>query len=764
MSEKNIIEILSSDTLETIVDKLNGNFRQLSSLGGGPQGPQGKQGIPGLPGLQGPQGIQGEEGEAGTKIVPISDNGWPLKEDMEENTLYFGMDGNGNLMIRTLNSDASEIEETEIVSNEKIDLQGFFEQLYVASNEQTCLRMCKQYSNEPILLIGRGEGSESIFANTINNSTDLFPNVHSKLQLNTTKNRTKTVKVYPGNAKDSVSSYSSSMVFMSNENGSASIGLVSSSPIGPNGVIVSGYDNTNSDLYVDGDIYSFSNFLTQFSGTKTFGGVGTDGTDGTFNFGHVSILDDTTTLKGGMSINSDAVTVKSVGNMTLSSGNAYTIKDNRSDANSTLITLESNNTEDSQILSITKNAEPIARLYDDVTSFDFTLGNLGVTTTGLAGARKWEWESATQGNDYAQFIFNKDDKEKGGLYIDLNRLSYYGNDGMQIKLNSFDEYSKKNEDKNGSTLTHEHNLIEFAIQTNGGSSISDYSHVDSLANLDEYIKIGDITGSNSTFDLSINAYSSSLKMHDCYYKTSSNKKRDILASYKSQNNGKTGYTIDSEFLMTDAERGDGYIDTGTGGKIYVGETSSTSNFFQSYYDNSLGASRIVALSGVELARENVGNIDTNEFIYDIFKTGKNTGKLIINSGNFGGLINFNLSSYDSNFNLVFVLQRNISDIIMGMFGTKLNCSGIFVNGQTDRMKYGSYDLEKLDTPIAANLSCIRVNNSYRYMISIHFKYSNAYKTNEDGNFYYFSKWSTCEFNLMDENAFSDIYWDSDDED
>lgn len=792
MSEKNIIEILSSDTLETIVDKLNGNFRQLSSLGGGPQGPQGKQGIPGLPGLQGPQGIQGEEGEAGTKIVPISDNGWPLKEDMEENTLYFGMDGNGNLMIRTLDSDTSEIEETEIVSNEKIDLQGFFEQLYVASSEQACLRMCKQYSNEPILLIGRGEGSESIFANTINNSTDLFPNVHSKLQLNTTKNRTKTVKVYPGNAEGIVSSSSSSMVFMSNENGSASIGLVSSSPIGPNGVIVSGYNGENSDLYVDGDIYSYGNFLTQFSGTKTFGGVGTDGTDGTFNFGHVNISDDTTTLKGGMSISSDAVTVKSVGDMTLSSGNVYTIEDNRSDASNTLITLESNSTEDSQILSITKNVEEnekeIVSLADDGTSFDFTLNNLGVTTTGLAGARKWEWESARLGTDYAQFVFNDNDSEKGGLYIDVNRLSYYGNDGMQIKLNSFGSYNRRNEDStSGTTPSDEHNLIEFVVDTEYGSREADY-YTDNGSHSQ---KIGDMTGTKSIYVydeygnhsknisreyyFDINSFRKDLRIHVPGYGCTLGgvyRKRNTLASYKFKGtNG--GKAIATNFSLVPYS--DGYIYDLDGGKYYVVTDENTSTFFEKYFDTTNNVSTIKNLPE-QAFDSGVGSTDTDNITYKLFKTGRNTGKLIINTGGFGGLTFFNNvhqgDADNYNFNLIFVLDDELNDALMSMFGkSKMSFYGTFTNGQTDGWtikdsSLGEIYLEKFDAPICARVFCTKDgNNDYHYMLELRYKYCNMYKNESNVKYYYTSKWSECEFNLIDERSFADVlYWDSDDED
>ena len=67
----NIQQILESDSISTLVNKINRNFQQLTLSGGGPQGLPGTQGIPGLPGRQGSIGMQGPQGPTGTIIGVI---------------------------------------------------------------------------------------------------------------------------------------------------------------------------------------------------------------------------------------------------------------------------------------------------------------------------------------------------------------------------------------------------------------------------------------------------------------------------------------------------------------------------------------------------------------------------------------------------------------------------------------------------------------------------------------------------------------------
>lgn len=67
MPQINILNVLQGDSQSTVVDKINYNFDQILSAGGGPQGSQGLLGPTGPIGPQGPQGVQGAQGPSGTK-------------------------------------------------------------------------------------------------------------------------------------------------------------------------------------------------------------------------------------------------------------------------------------------------------------------------------------------------------------------------------------------------------------------------------------------------------------------------------------------------------------------------------------------------------------------------------------------------------------------------------------------------------------------------------------------------------------------------
>ena len=69
-------QLLESDSLATVVAKLNQNFQVLSNSNGGPQGIRGPQGIPGLPGKMGPIGATGAAGPTGTilGVIPFAKN------------------------------------------------------------------------------------------------------------------------------------------------------------------------------------------------------------------------------------------------------------------------------------------------------------------------------------------------------------------------------------------------------------------------------------------------------------------------------------------------------------------------------------------------------------------------------------------------------------------------------------------------------------------------------------------------------------------
>jgi len=61
----NLKEIFESDSEIIRISKLNYNFDQLLSNGGGPQGPQGTQGVTGIAGPVGSTGVAGPQGPAG---------------------------------------------------------------------------------------------------------------------------------------------------------------------------------------------------------------------------------------------------------------------------------------------------------------------------------------------------------------------------------------------------------------------------------------------------------------------------------------------------------------------------------------------------------------------------------------------------------------------------------------------------------------------------------------------------------------------------
>lgn len=67
MPQINILNLLEGDNQSTLVDKLNYNFDQILSAGGGPQGTIGPKGSTGPIGPQGPQGPQGIQGLQGSK-------------------------------------------------------------------------------------------------------------------------------------------------------------------------------------------------------------------------------------------------------------------------------------------------------------------------------------------------------------------------------------------------------------------------------------------------------------------------------------------------------------------------------------------------------------------------------------------------------------------------------------------------------------------------------------------------------------------------
>jgi hypothetical protein len=82
--------ILDSDSLSTLVAKINANFQSIALSNGGPQGLRGEQGIPGLPGKQGATGPSGGVGATGPQpgLIPFSTTGTPQSYTYSGSALY----------------------------------------------------------------------------------------------------------------------------------------------------------------------------------------------------------------------------------------------------------------------------------------------------------------------------------------------------------------------------------------------------------------------------------------------------------------------------------------------------------------------------------------------------------------------------------------------------------------------------------------------------------------------------------------------------
>ncbi len=78
MPTLNLQQLISGDQISDLVTKINANFAQLATNGGGPQGSRGIQGPPGLPGLRGESGPSGDDGVDGQKVTIVNDDpNWP---------------------------------------------------------------------------------------------------------------------------------------------------------------------------------------------------------------------------------------------------------------------------------------------------------------------------------------------------------------------------------------------------------------------------------------------------------------------------------------------------------------------------------------------------------------------------------------------------------------------------------------------------------------------------------------------------------------
>jgi hypothetical protein len=86
MPKINILNVLTGDDQSTIVDKINYNFDQVLSSGGGPQGKQGVIGSTGPVGPQGVPGVQGIQGDSGNRWFVQKDA--PFLGSLDPNQIY----------------------------------------------------------------------------------------------------------------------------------------------------------------------------------------------------------------------------------------------------------------------------------------------------------------------------------------------------------------------------------------------------------------------------------------------------------------------------------------------------------------------------------------------------------------------------------------------------------------------------------------------------------------------------------------------------
>lgn len=91
MALLNLLQLLPGDDQQTHTDKINFNFDQILSMGGGPPGLQGIQGIQGIPGTQGPRGFDGPAGTPGSRwtvsdVDPVLSSPEPNDGDFWFNT------------------------------------------------------------------------------------------------------------------------------------------------------------------------------------------------------------------------------------------------------------------------------------------------------------------------------------------------------------------------------------------------------------------------------------------------------------------------------------------------------------------------------------------------------------------------------------------------------------------------------------------------------------------------------------------------------
>lgn len=285
MAINNIVEINGNETVEEILNKINGNFTQLASLNGGPQGPAGAQGVPGLPGLQGVQGERGVKGDPGTQLQVIDDiEDWPADDELEEGVVYFGDDSDKNVIAKWVDEEG-EVHTSTIIANEKIDNTGFLKRIGDVLDRRTVFLKDPAYSGEVRVGISYGESSPNEFGAAFNaiggSDTDDYSNAAkgSKLFIGTNSLEMvvgSDVKINNEEMKDERKNYSSNIFIAKGQNVGASIGLFGTS-IGSKEDIVGilGANEKDASLYVQGSLHAKSDVTVSSASSGNHFGIKT---------------------------------------------------------------------------------------------------------------------------------------------------------------------------------------------------------------------------------------------------------------------------------------------------------------------------------------------------------------------------------------------------------------------------------------------------------------------------------------------------------
>lgn len=516
MATNNILEIYGNETVSELLDKINANFKQLSSLNGGPQGPAGVQGIPGLPGLQGVQGEKGDKGERGTNIESVEKGEeFPPKEEMIENTLYFGVSKSGDVITRILDENG-EITETTILEKSSIDTAGYLGIINQRDDELKAVTVLEQGQNEPAFFIGKSSKDTASTVGVIAGAINFTGDRNAKLYLGTSRSVLhKGVKIEGGNK----SVKSSNMIIMTAPSGSSAnpnVATLNVSTYESNetsktttrtALSAFGVNDSDLDLYVDGNIIAKGDITTNSpANSDTFiGAYREDVESGTLKIGiGTKNSEGNTNVVSGVTLSNNDIVVDANNDVTLNYTSTLNINDNEtSPVDVTGASIQLNKASNGMAFKYSTNKTTRFSMLSD----DSTLTLSGDAASGLKLSNYKTFESVFPSEDGSFHVSLKDDvvidgKDKAGIFLNKDRFSVYGEDGIQIKLNRkpTTNNNRKNENPGNATISSDDtNLIEFCYDVYGDCSDVDYYYDKNKAG-ENYQKIGELVAHKCDFN------------------------------------------------------------------------------------------------------------------------------------------------------------------------------------------------------------------------------------------------------------------------